>query len=102
MDKRNLFYTVIYRVQIMFQLGCEQEKTPIESYVQDMTKILPYMQCLLLGLTDKTRYFALLTRKWQYFILKRQGTGTEHVAITTSKCVPSGIFLGCNIAAKFQ
>ena len=54
MDKRNLFYTVIYRVQIMFQLGCEQGKTPTESYVQDMTKILPNMQCLLLGLTDLT------------------------------------------------
>ena len=34
---------------------------------------------------DKTRYFAL-------YILKRQETGTEHVAIATSKCVPSGIF----------
>ena len=51
---------------------------------------------------DKTRYFALLSCKWQYFILKRQETGTEHVAIATSKCVPSGIFLICNIAAKFQ
>ena len=38
----------------MFQLGCEQGKTPAESYVQDMTKILPNMQCLLLGLTDLT------------------------------------------------
>ena len=28
----------------------------------------------------------------RYFILKRQETGTEHVAIATSKCVPSGIF----------
>ena len=47
------------------------------------------------GLTyilDKTRYFALLSRKWQYFILKRQETGTEHVAIATLKCVPYGIF----------
>ena len=29
----------------------------------------------------------------KYFILKRQETGTEHVVIATSKCVPSGIFL---------
>ena len=36
----------------MFQLGCEQGKTPTERYVQDMTKILPNMQCLLLGLMD--------------------------------------------------
>ena len=41
---------------------------------------------------DKTRYFALLSRKWYYLILKRQETGTEHVAIATSKCEPSGIF----------
>ena len=38
----------------MFRLGCEQGKTPTESYVQDITKILPNMQCLLLGLTDLT------------------------------------------------
>ena len=41
---------------------------------------------------DKTRYFALLSRKWYYLILKRQETGTEHVAIATSKCKRSGIF----------
>ena len=41
---------------------------------------------------DETKYFALLSRKWQNFILKRQETGTEHVAIATSKCVASGIF----------
>ena len=27
------------------------------------------------------------------FDFKEEGTGTEHVAIATSKCVPSGIFL---------
>ena len=32
---------------------------------------------------DKTMYFALLSRKWLYFILKRQETGTKHVAIAT-------------------
>ena len=37
------------------------------------------------------------------FDFKEEGTRTEHVAIATSKCVPSGIFvLGCNIPAKFQ
>ena len=41
---------------------------------------------------DETKYFALLSGKWQNFILKEQETGTEHVAIATSKCVPSGIF----------
>ena len=41
---------------------------------------------------SKTRYFALLSRKWEYFIMMRQETGTEHVAIATSKCVPPGIF----------
>ena len=41
---------------------------------------------------DKARYFALLSRKWSYLILKRQETGTEHVAIATSRCVPLGIF----------
>ena len=51
---------------------------------------------------DNTRYFALLSRKWQYLILERQETGTEHVAIATSKWVPSGIFVGCNIPANFQ
>ena len=45
----------------------------------------------LAWILDKTRYFALMSRKW-YFILKRQETGTKHVAIVTSKCVPSGIF----------
>ena len=44
----------------------------------------------LAWILDKTRYFALMSRKW-YFILKRQETGTKHVAIVTSKCVPSGI-----------
>ena len=47
------------------------------------------------GLTyvlDKTTYFALLSRKRRYFSLKRQETGTKHVAIATSKCVPSDIF----------
>ena len=42
---------------------------------------------------NKTRYFALLSRKWLCFILKGQETGTEHVAIATSNCIPSGIFL---------
>ena len=36
----------------MFQLGCEQRKMPTENYVQDMTKILLHVQCLLFGLTD--------------------------------------------------
>ena len=40
----------------------------------------------------KTRYFALLNRKWSYFILKRQETGTEHVVIAASECVPCDIF----------
>ena len=51
MDKRELSLYLICRVQITFQLGCEQRKTPTENYVQDMTKIL---QCLLLGLKDLT------------------------------------------------
>ena len=42
---------------------------------------------------DKTRYFALLSRKWQYFILKGQETGTEHVAIAISNSILSRIFL---------
>ena len=46
----------------------------------------------LARILDKTRYFALLSRKWGYFILKRQETGTKHVAMATSKYVPSGIF----------
>ena len=50
------------------------------------------MKVELTHVLDKTRYFALLSRKWQYFILERQETRTEHVAIATSKCVPSGIF----------
>ena len=41
---------------------------------------------------DRTRYFALLSRKWYYLILKRKETGTELVAIATRKCVLSGIF----------
>ena len=41
---------------------------------------------------DKTMYFALLSCKWLYLILKRQETGTKHVAIATSKCVTSGAF----------
>ena len=28
------------------------------------------------------------------FEFKEEGIGTEHVTIATSKCVPSGIFLG--------
>ena len=28
----------------------------------------------------------------EYLILKKQETGTEHVAIATSKCVPTGRF----------
>ena len=53
MDKRDLIILdLIYRVQITFQLGCEQWKTPTENYVQDMTKILCNVQCLLLGLTE--------------------------------------------------
>ena len=46
------------------------------------------MKVVLVCALDKTSYFALLSRKWQYFILKGQKTGT----IATSKCVPSGIF----------
>ena len=49
------------------------------------------MKMRLADVLDKTRYFALLSRKWEYLILKRQETGTEHVAIATSKCIPSGI-----------
>ena len=50
------------------------------------------MKVGLAYVVDKTRYFALLIRKWQYFILNRLDSGTELVAIATSKCVPSGIF----------
>ena len=39
---------------------------------------------------DKTRYFALLSHK--IMVMFRQETGTEHVAIATLKCVPSGMF----------
>ena len=45
MYKRNLFFTYIHRVQITFQLGCEQQKTLTENNVQDMTKILRNIQC---------------------------------------------------------
>ena len=51
------------------------------------------MKVGLAYVVDKTRFFALLSRKWYYFFLKRQETGTEHVAIATSKCEPSDIFL---------
>ena len=44
MDKRNLFFTYIHGVQITFQLGCEEQKTPTENYVQDVTKILRNIQ----------------------------------------------------------
>ena len=50
------------------------------------------MKAGLAYVLDETKYFALLSRKWQNFILKGQEAGTEHVAIATSKCVPSGIF----------
>ena len=50
------------------------------------------MEVGLAYVLEKTKYFALLSRKWQYFILKGQGTGTEHAAIATSECVPSDIF----------
>ena len=50
------------------------------------------MKVGLAYVVDKTRFFALLSRKWYYFFLKRQETGTEHVAIATSQCVTSGIF----------
>ena len=51
------------------------------------------MKLRLACVLHNTRYFALLSRKWQYFILKGQETGTEHVVIATSNCIPSGIFL---------
>ena len=77
--------------------GCHTTQRPQSTLVERD----PLMKVGLAYVLDKTRYFAL-SRKWQYFILKTQETGTEHVAIATSKCVSSGIFLGCNIAAKFQ
>ena len=39
MAKRDLFLPN-YRVQITFQLGCEQRQTSTENYEQDMKKIL--------------------------------------------------------------
>ena len=54
---RNLFYTVIYKVQITFQQGCKMRKTPTEHYVQVITKILhdaENVQCSILGLTELT------------------------------------------------
>ena len=36
------------------------------------------------------------------FDFKKEGTETEHVAVATSKCVPSGIFRRCSLPAKFQ
>ena len=51
------------------------------------------MKVGLACVSDKTRYLALLSPKWYYFILKGQETGTKHVAIITSNCIPSGIFL---------
>ena len=43
---------------------------------------------------DRTRDFALLSRKWSQYhlILNGKETGTEHVAIAASKCIPSGTF----------
>ena len=78
--------------------GCHTTQCPQSTLVERD----PLMKVGLAYVLDKTRYFALLSHKWQYFILKRQETGTKYVAIATSKCVPSGIFLGCNITAKFQ
>ena len=54
--KQELILDLIYRVQITFQLGCEQRKTPTENYVEHMTKILRNAQCLLLGLMDLTLF----------------------------------------------
>ena len=50
------------------------------------------MKVGLAYVSNETRYFALLSRKWKYLILKRQETGTEHVVIATSTCAPSAIF----------
>ena len=60
------------------------------------------MKVRLAYVLDKTRYFALLSSKWQYLILKRQETGTKHVATATSKCVPPGIFRKVQHPCKFQ
>ena len=57
------------------------------------------MKVGLAYVVDKTRCFAL-SCKWYYFILKRQETGTEHVAIATSQCVTSGIF--CRVQHPYQ
>ena len=36
------------------------------------------------------------------FDFKEEGTGTDHVSIATSKCVPSGIFLRVQHPCQFQ
>ena len=51
---KELILYLICRVQMRFQLGREQRKTPTENYVQDLTKILRNVQCLLMGLKDLT------------------------------------------------
>ena len=44
------------------------------------------------SLTFLAVFYAPCSYKWEYLISKKQETETEHVAIATSKCVPSGIF----------
>ena len=49
--KKKLILHLVYRIQIAFQLGCEQRKSVTENYVQDMMKILRIVKCFILGFT---------------------------------------------------
>ena len=75
----------------MFQLECEQGKTPTESYVQDMTKILSNMQCLLLGLTDIT------LNQWDPKVNIAYYTGSILFKLTGEVCVNR-----CNWSEKLK
>ena len=53
---------------------------------------ISHLHCVS-SLTYLTVYFAPCSYKWPtMFDFKEEGAGTEHAAIATSKCVPSGIF----------
>ena len=58
--------------------------------VQEKTQWKVGLSYMYMYVLDRSRYLALLTRKWQYLTLKGKETGTEHVAIATSKWVNGG------------
>ena len=77
---------------------CDSTRQNTWSYLRCMS--VPPSSVLLFNIFNCI--FCPVQLQMVLFDFKEKGTGTEHVAMETSKCLPSGIFLTCRVQHPCQ